>query len=485
MLVQGFYCLVILWYSISMPHYKGGGTLTDAEDYLRGLPQPINENQIPVFLGYCKKYGLDAAWHAKRCAGFGGSDMGALVSAMQGYRSSYFSSDQQLVREKLLLRFPEPDTRHTRRGKLLEEVARRAYLLKSGAVIDGETKAKLAAIAPPQNHPWLIGNEDDVVLHNGRRLVVDYKVPDTAGVIKETSTEFDHIIQLSHYSLKGKLAGVEYDGGALVVLDLNSSVASAWCDRLDDGVDDEQIDALAKLVVSVDKPGMQILTRPLTFRDDVYQAIFDAGDYYWKEHVLKGLVPESNREPEIELEDAEDFKSAQNDLAQILLIQAQLAELRSHAEKRLNRHVAGATSSKQIPKSVVSATVSSNFSVDQALLALEEDGVNLGDVFDAEEFAFCPVRLAEKVVELGGSLQDKSLLVPKISSAKVKNELTKRGIDPAAFSSPSIRWSLSKTKAAQGDLALLSEEAAAQVTELFPRLNPTLATDSEGPQVSG
>jgi hypothetical protein len=205
-------------------------------------------------------------WHALRARGIGGSEMCAVMDAMEG-RYHPFTSGEDVARQKLLLAPPEDPTPDTRRGVFMEGPLRdmvRPLMLK-------EFRAKPAddvieAIAEietggDRRNPWQVGNPDDIFrLPNGQLIMMDYKAPrpDVLAGYAVFGKPRDYIVQLHHYTMLAMERGFEISKLILTSLDYNR-----WC------------------------PAMQEI--PLD--TGLIQRIEATGTRFWNEHVLKGVVP--------------------------------------------------------------------------------------------------------------------------------------------------------------------------------------------------
>lgn len=198
-------------------------------------------------------------WHAKRLSGFGSSDIGHLVLSL---REEYdpFKDAAAVVLEKLMKSYPSPEGGDTKRGLFLEPVVRDEFIKMVGGkrrddLVEGFTELRV------EGHPWMVGNPDDIIEIDGKLIVVDYKVPRPSTLEdreKQQSTEFSYVCQLHHLLHIGRSNKMKLDGMAVVPFDTNEWRA---------------------------KP------RIIEYNNDLMNEIIRAGDLYWNEYVMKGLVP--------------------------------------------------------------------------------------------------------------------------------------------------------------------------------------------------
>lgn len=197
----------------------------------------------------------DLLWHIKRLGGFGGSDIGALVSAELGIFDP-FASARDLVRAKLCRDPLSAPTARMRRGTEMEPLIAHRFHQDYQARRDEAAIAALSAAVDPA-HPWMRYSPDDVVRIGARRYLVDYKAPDAAG----DQVMLRYCAQLHQGAHLLEQAGVAVDGLLLVNF--------SWQDY-----------AVLPLEVPMDPQ----LTRDLC----------RAGDKYWR-MVLDGEEPQSLR----------------------------------------------------------------------------------------------------------------------------------------------------------------------------------------------
>lgn len=157
-------------------------------------------------------------WHAKRTYKIGGSEifsavafLRAVKNAAQDNHESAFvmQSVQDVVSGKILTRTPsEPDS-HMRRGILSEPLAREVYLSdlrKQGRKVfhDKEASEALRKFRS-EEYPWLAYNEDDVLIIDGVRTLIDYKCPapdPVKGLDLKVEEAYVHQLHLGAYCLE-------------------------------------------------------------------------------------------------------------------------------------------------------------------------------------------------------------------------------------------------------------------------------------------
>ncbi len=173
------------------------------------LPQAqhIKEEDARVWFNSVMKNDPDRFdWHVKRLEGIGGSDIGAIVTSRMGEYNP-FKTQYDVINDKLLRNPVEEDTRHTRWGKLMEEVSRELFHQ------DFKCQSNLQLIEQINNHvsekhPWMRNNVDEVVNLGGPRadpnvsgvLVGDFKNPTAIPLVVETPYQAQ--VTQYHYALE-------------------------------------------------------------------------------------------------------------------------------------------------------------------------------------------------------------------------------------------------------------------------------------------
>lgn len=269
------------------------------EKAISALPQfkVIQQFDAERWVAGINRYHKDAAgWHAKRLSGIGGSEIGAVIRGVKGLKESGFSNHRKVVQDKLLKRLPEFQTQHMKRGTVLEDLARLAFMYRYGAAQDIGALNALNCGSGRPGFEWLIGNSDDIVMLGTKRLVNDYKVPATFS----EDIEFDYDAQVHHYALKARFAGVKIDGLLLTKLDLAPELAQSMVSRVD-SMTQEEIHAFAKTIAVTNVPGMRVVALRVDMRKEMDLDILDCGSYLWNDHVLAGHIPQVEAKPVVEL----------------------------------------------------------------------------------------------------------------------------------------------------------------------------------------
>jgi hypothetical protein len=226
------------------------------------LPQRavINEHDARFWVEeVVDKYGELALWHAARAAGFGGSQIGALVRNHLGLRADH-SSAHDIVEGALLRRIPDEPNEHMARGVWAEPHHRELFYAKWTARRDEEGFKRLSESTGVR--PWMRYSPDELCFMPGAvlgvarpwvRVLADFKAPTEAGAVN-----FEYQCQLGMGSAICKHVGVVIDALMLSQLDwAHFPMRDEW--------------------VAMD--------------EELERHIILAGDHYWNEFVMKGMVP--------------------------------------------------------------------------------------------------------------------------------------------------------------------------------------------------
>ncbi|MDD2766073.1 MAG: hypothetical protein PHE83_19085 [Opitutaceae bacterium] len=202
------------------------------------------------------------AWHFRRLAGIGGSEIGEIVQASFGM-SATFKTPRMLALQKLMALPPDPPSPAMRRGILMEPAIQRIFCEDWGAepmssVVSAGNAARSAA------HPWAAVNIDDAVMLDGRCCLVDYKAPSNPS--EQSLTIYAAQLHLSDYLLATGM-GFHQDGDPIVDGPLSC-----------DGLLNVYFDYERGAVLPVDVP----YSAPLA------EACLSAGDTFWA-HVVDGV----------------------------------------------------------------------------------------------------------------------------------------------------------------------------------------------------
>lgn len=228
---------------------------------LNDLPQRqfINDVDARIWVDSVLEREPDRAWwHFERLFGIGGSEIGVFLGHEEGMYHP-FTTARKITESKLLRAPLEATNGDMQRGTAMEDTAQGMYRGKveaRGGIARQDLMEKMKGYYDPE-HPWLVGNPDDIVEENGKIYIVDYKVPmpDQIAHYDHTGVPFYYAAQVHHYRLIAEKCGIHIDGLRLCSLDLK-----AW----------------------------DIDERPVPYSQETTDAIIATGDKFWFDHVMVG-----------------------------------------------------------------------------------------------------------------------------------------------------------------------------------------------------
>jgi predicted phage-related endonuclease len=209
-----------------------------------------------------------AVWHLQRLRGFGGSEVGTLAMSKRG-EFPPFDTARDVVAGKLCMKMPV-ETDDTARGHNAEPIIQKLFLEKFGAMPDDRAlrffQKKMLGLLP--DHPWRVGNPDDIVTFDGKRYIVDYKCPRSLDDFKpdDMDAPFPYICQLHHYRGIAENIGIPIDGLAVV----------AW-----------------------NAARFEPVLFPVRFDQLLEAELIETGEHYWNNFVLTGKLPPSTDRPRL------------------------------------------------------------------------------------------------------------------------------------------------------------------------------------------
>ncbi|WP_153785220.1 YqaJ viral recombinase family protein [Pseudomonas sp. EMN2] len=408
--------------------------------------------------GVDRYHGKRAAWHAKRLAGIGGSEMGAIVSHYRGRRHQGFQSIAHVVEGKLMKRIPAFETFHMRRGNELESLALQAYLIKTGATLDHAAMAAIQAAKKQPGYEFMAGNPDLIAIVDGRRILVDLKVPSAFS----EEIEFDYEIQLHHYATLANLAGIRIHGLELAKLDLPSDMSEHLTKNIHK-MESSRIAELARSLVTMDMPGCRIVPLQVEFKRSLQAELLAAGKRCWNEFVLQGVVPNPGPAEKLEL-DASTEADLKRYQQQYLMAKSGVKHL-THAAKEAQEAIdvllAGkAFQDKELP---ISAVTVKTPALDHSKVVAEalERGANAKEI-GLDTPGYNIGALLDEIQRLGGKIDLPHLFEESFDPKKAENFLRASNVDLDAFRKPGLAVELSRKGADKNTLEIYERLAAAR-----------------------
>lgn len=392
--------------------------------------------------GITRYHGPRATWHAKRLHGIGGSEMGALISFYRGETSSGFSTIKDVVEGKLMKRLPSFETFHMRRGNALEDLARQVFLKKSFGSVDLAAMNALSVAKKLPGYEFMVGNPDDIVILNGKRFVVDYKVPNTFS----DTIELDYEVQLHHYATLAKFAGIRIDGLILAKLDIPPQLAEHLTKNVAQ-IEPQRFAELVDSISRVDLPGCRIVLLPVELKTNLQAELLAAGKDCWNDFVMKGVVPTPGQYGKLELKGDVELNLARYQQQYVMAKSgiSYLTGIASQASSGMAELLEDVDfEGKSLPLSVVGVKpngLDSKLVVNEALLrgATEEE-------LQSESRTYSVSALLEEIQRLGGQLDNKELYEAGLDAEKAEAYLKEQGVDMAKLRKPGIAVRISTKK---------------------------------------
>lgn len=248
----------------------------------------------------------DPAWHLRRLTGFGGSDIGVIVSTELG-EFDPFTSVQDIVAAKLMKVPPNRTTSDMERGQDVEPLTRRLTRNTFKARPREDIRRAFQSLRGKGTPPWMHGYPDDIleVGENAHIDVVDYKAP------KDTHQRLliAYVAQVHQYKYLMLKHHQKIEAG----LKRKADIANA-----------------GMRVVYLDYPNWRPIDFPVEYDEAVMHAILEGGDKYWA-CVCEGVIPKVNYSGKTALEYSEIER------ARILRLERQYAEAKVFSDAAKQR----------------------------------------------------------------------------------------------------------------------------------------------------
>lgn len=259
-------------------------------------------------------------WHAHRAATIGGSEAGEFPLAAMG-KSPAYNSLEDLWLDKMLLATPQRPNIYMRRGTAMEDLANLVYLKKTGhKSVLKSPEIQEAFNKPHREHPHVGGNPDEVVDAAGRRIITDFKVRNSLDA--ESGIPFVNGCQLHWYGMihEGNL-GSRPDVYGLAELDIPAGMID---DLMANPPSQEELEAIAEHIASVDRPGFGMLIRFFPHNEMLANNLTRLTQQFWDKYVMTGTPyknPKPRKPDNLTTDDHEKLEDAQARLLTFKLAQ--------------------------------------------------------------------------------------------------------------------------------------------------------------------
>ncbi|MBF6615610.1 MAG: YqaJ viral recombinase family protein [Candidimonas sp.] len=433
--------------------------MSDIQNLLAALPQApvINQEHAGRWLeGVMRYHRARAEWHAKRLYGIGGSEMGAVLRGLNGLKEAGFGSFRTVVEHKLMMRLPEYETVHMKRGTILEPLARLAFMYRYKAAQDSAAIQRVESATARPGYEWLVGNPDDLVGLSGKRFLVDYKVPSQC----DEEIAFDYQVQLHHYDLMCQMAGVKTDGLILAKLDLSPELANGLVERFPT-MSVAQVHEVAQSIAKIDMPGMRVVGLVVDKSRSMQLDILEGGGAAWNDFVLAGNVPPKPCEQLVELDDQRmlEVGRLQQQYAMAKAGIKYLTEQCKSIEAGIESTLDGVDiADKALPLSLVKV-LPKGIDKDAVIQEAKARGATPQEISD--EPVYSMTALLEEIKRLNGDPEAEHLFADgKLDAAKAESYLQGLGVDLREFRSSGIALRMSIAKKDK-EIGLIFERSAA------------------------
>lgn len=429
----------------------------DVERWLDGMTKRADrlEETAPALL-IGRSGDTEIRWHIRRASGIGGSESG---TALLHERKEYWMdvSLPRLVDQKLFKTLPDESNEHMQRGTLLEPVAQRMFHNTYGARTDEAARAAMRDFPGWPAHPWLLANEDDVVLIGSKRFLVDYKF--TAEPADEVALMYK--AQLHHNWTKGRLAGVKFDGLLLVAATMPGAETFVDAIKQDPAMIDHAL-AMADALSKSRDSNTSVNAFRVDFSLDFAKDLIRANQRVWDDYVLTGTRPRFFRRDRAELSESqqEDGAKIAARYARYKALADNASELAKAEGQRLTELLDGTDlGNKKQPFPLLTLGQRDNMDLDAAYTALTSQGVAGTEL--SGEGVIDLKQLAAAATAAGVDLET-CRKQGKPDKKKIIKALDQAGLEHDEFSKPSLTVGLTRSKKGAGFEQLDTIRGAAQ-----------------------
>ena len=412
------------------------------------LPQLpfLNDDKIDRFLKKLTYLNEDPQWHARRMAGFGGSEVGTLLRERHGSFTNApgasFKTADQVVAEKLLHRLPMTPTPQCKRGTSIEALTRAAFTKKTNARRFDE--AFEAAGAHRTVKPML-GNIDDGLYIGSRTVLVDYK----SSQEPYEQLPFDYLAQNNHYAAIAKSNGVTFDKGIIVGIHAPEAMLqglAAISDNRDN--DRETFEFWADMIAKNKVPSVTLKMYHCPLNDQLMSLCENVVQTRWDEYVMQGklLIPEKS------LQLSEDnlmlVEKLMQDATNMMALQRITTERLKETDAKITNLLQG-VNTKALPfvnKHPINIASRSTFDKDAAISALAAEGVESEDIASSGP-RYDSNMLIHELQRYKPDIDTEQYKIKTPTIPGIKGALKSAGLDYTLFEATKYSFAPSKSKA--------------------------------------
>ncbi len=428
------------------------------------LPQVdfLNDEKIERFLNKLDYLKEDAGWHAQRMAGFGGSEVGALLRERHGAFTAApgdsFKTADQVIAEKLLHRLPMSSTIQAKRGTSIEALTQAAFIKKSRAKPFDE-----AVEASKAHHTIssMRGNIDDALIIGRKTALVDYK----SSQRPYEQVPFDYLTQCNHYGAIAKSNGIEFDKGIIVGIHAPEAMLQGLAAISDSRHEDrETFDFWADLIAKDKVPSVTLKIYHSPLNDKLMSLCEAVVESRWEDFVLKGKLLIPDQSVELSEDNLRLAEKLMQDATQMIAIQKITNQRLDEKNAHIDRLMQGVNTKKLPFMKNHPINISSRASLDKeaALAALESEGVEVQDIsvmgknYDVD-------LLINALRTFQPDLDMDAYKAQEVSVPSIRGALKSAGLDDKLFESTKHSFTPSKAKAK----ASAFDEVVSQHEEIF------------------
>lgn len=424
----------------------------------------------------------DPMWHVRRLFGIGGSEALLALNHRRKVYSSFDNSLPDMVDQKLLHALPGPPTEHTTRGSVLEYI----NAVYTRILLDGERDEaaieQIRARKPDGKYGWLIGNPDDILQIRSKRVLFDYKCPNTAPA-PDAPVDEGYRAQVHHYSAVADRAGVQIDGmyiNQLYIEGANSIVREIFQDdalraRLaaqieahrkagNDAMADEAERTLKRLgrpareilleraiahaerarVLKVQDPSFYVACKRVHLDTAFQRELIEANDWAWNEHVMKGKRVSFFRRERVEL--TKEEMQAGQEIAGRLLKAGAMRKAADALYEAAAAEMAALMDGKDLDNKkqpFLGISVRADVDYSKAIEHLSRNGVDVRDLCKPGDYD--PDKMAE-LMKAHGLDPEHCRKMGKPIEKKLLKTLEERGENDGRFETRTVRCEVSRQK---------------------------------------
>lgn len=374
-------------------------------------------------------------FHLNRLGGVGGSESGSIMahyhdSAAPMKLEDGFKSADDISREKLLLSAPF-STPYAIRGNRIEPFIRDIFVRKFKLEGHEDSEAMQASVHHA-NNPYMRSSPDDIFFKK-QRILVDYK-----SISRSSLTEkmpLSHITQLHHYN--ENMLSNDYGADIMLTANLVGDEALFWdmIKAYENRQKNPEDYAFWVNAILQDKLGSaRLIIKEQEHIPEYGKLVSSTITRFMNEYPIAGKTISASTEQTVLVGDEVD-EATKIEAKMFTLMTAKKAmdKLRDETIQSVTEFAKKIESPFAWPSTFpVNFKSTPVFNIKAAVEALELSGVNTDTLYVPSETEYDTEKLLSKIEMLGGAV-DESLRKQHLEVSRVKDELTKAGLNPDDF----------------------------------------------------